>query len=216
MGAGALTALAKALCTYPVLKSVRVWGWGNRRLGKSTGSEVLWVISAEMGVAPGVTSRREEQTRASQGKPSPPKPELSLSPSRPSAGGTKCRVHREELPPLGSGTDLQQLPPHSVEHSHRTPVLFSFLLKLPEGGAAWLRSPQRVLNHKGQAKGCHYPLPSSRLQGSRPVPPTHLIFYSQPRSRSQTGQRTCPARHGSAHQYYLGGRGKRTPRSNHM
>jgi hypothetical protein len=43
---------------------VRVWGWGNRRAG----SEVLRVIGAEMGVAPGVASRREEQPRASQGK----------------------------------------------------------------------------------------------------------------------------------------------------
>lgn len=138
-------------------------------------------------------------------------------------------VLHPELPPHGTDTDLEQLPPHSLDppvqsrvrnhagNPHLSPVLLSFLLKLPEGGAVWLRRPRCVLSHKGQAKGCHYARPLPGLRGSRPVPPTHFIFfYSQPRSRSQTGQRTCPARHGTAHSYYLGGRGKRIPRSNHM
>lgn len=29
---GVLTSLVNVLCTYPVLKPVRVWGWGNRTI----------------------------------------------------------------------------------------------------------------------------------------------------------------------------------------
>lgn len=82
-------------------------------------------------------------------------------------------------------TDLEQLPPHSLDPPVQTrvrnhagnPHLTTVLLKLPEGGAAWLRRPRCVLSHKGQAKGCHYPRPLPGLRGSRPVPPTHFIFF---------------------------------------
>lgn len=48
---GVFSSLANVLCTYPVLKPVRVWGCGNRRPTRegqiSTGWEVLRVINAE-------------------------------------------------------------------------------------------------------------------------------------------------------------------------
>lgn len=148
-----------------------------------------------MGVATGVASSREEQPRASQRKPSPPKAELSLSPRRPPTvvQSAECIMrpgfYIQSCLRMARTLTLNSSHPLLLTHLYKagcgitlgiptgTPVL-SFLLKLPEGGAAWLRRPRHMLSHKGQAKGCGYPLPSPRLQGSRPVPPTHLIFYS--------------------------------------
>lgn len=206
MRTGVFSSLANVLCAYPVLKPVRVWGCENRRPTRegqiSTGSEVLRVINAEIGLAQGTARRREEQPRASQGQPSPPQSELSLSPPavvqsagcimRPGSYLQICLRTARRLtltnshPLLSTHCTIQCRVRDHFGNSHCTLVL-SFLLQLPERGAAWPRSPQRVLNHKGQIRGL-LPLssvfaPTPPLQCSSPVPPTHLIFYSQPRPR---------------------------------
>lgn len=188
---------------------MRVWGWGNRRLGESTGSEVLRVISAEMGVAPGVASRREEQPRASQGKPSPPEAELSLSPRRPAAVVQRaecimrpgsyiqsCLRMARTLTLTGShaillthlykaGAEaLWGFPPYPQSSS---PSFQNFLRVEPPGS----ERPRHMLNHKGQAKDCHYPIPSCRLQVSRPVPFTSFFILSPdpgPKQDKEPGQ----------------------------
>lgn len=117
------------------------------------------------------TGHSTEEGGAAQSQSWAAKPSTVRAEPLSTSGGAKCRVHHEtwvlppEQPPHGSETDLDQLPPLLSTHctvqcrvrdhfgnSHCTLVL-SFLLQLPEGGAAGPISPQCVLNHKGQTRG---------------------------------------------------------------